>query len=224
MSGPSGGDAFLAERQRMVQLQLRQRGILDERVLSAMEQVPRHRFVDENQLGQAYEDHPLPIGAGQTISQPYMVARMTELCAPAPGDRALEVGAGSGYQTAILASLVRQVFAAELIEELAARAQAVLDALGYQNVTVERRDASSGWPEAAPFDIILVAAGAPSVPPPLVEQLADGGRLVIPVGGREVQTLLRVTRRGGQVLHEEDTPCRFVDLRGRHGWDRESFS
>jgi protein-L-isoaspartate(D-aspartate) O-methyltransferase len=215
---------FVEDRRRMVDRQLRARGILDDRVLAVMEKVPRHRFVDEVHLDEAYEDHPLPIGEGQTISQPYMVARMTELCSPSPGDRALEVGAGSGYQTAILANLVREVYAAELIEDLAARAQAVLDSLGYPNVILERRDASSGWPEAAPFNIILVAAGAPEVPRPLVDQLAEGGRLVIPVGGREVQTLLRVVKRGGELHQEQDTPCRFVDLRGRHGWDRESFS
>jgi protein-L-isoaspartate(D-aspartate) O-methyltransferase len=224
MRAPVDRDAYLDERLQMVEHQLRRRGIRDERVLKAMEEVPRHRFVDAIYRDQAYEDHPLPIGAGQTISQPYMVARMTELCAAGPDDRALEVGAGSGYQTAVLARLCREVFAAEIVEELVLRARAVLAELGCSNVTLERRDGSSGWPEAAPFDIILVAAGAPEVPGPLVDQLSDGGRLVIPVGGRETQILWRLIRRGSEFVREEDTPCRFVDLRGRHGWDGERFS
>jgi protein-L-isoaspartate(D-aspartate) O-methyltransferase len=224
MSEP-GGDPTLYDRQRMVERQLRRKGIRDERVLKAMEEVPRHRFVEESYRSQAYEDHPLPIGDGQTISQPYMVALMTELCAPSSSDRALEIGAGSGYQTAILSRLCREVFASEIIEALVIRARAVLKELGLDNIILERRDGSGGWPEVAPFDVILVAAGAPEVPAPLLDQLAEGGRLVIPVGGREVQILRRVTRgRGGGLLHEDDTPCRFVDLRGRYGWDRGQFS
>jgi len=217
-------EAFAVERRGMVDRQLRRRGILDERVLGAMEQVPRHLFVDEVYRESAHEDHPLPIGEGQTISQPYMVGRMTELCAPRPTDRALEVGAGCGYQTAVLSRLCQWVYAVELVDPLAARAAATLQSLGYSNVTVERRDGSSGWPEHAPYDVILVAAGAPMVPEALKEQLADGGRLVIPVGGREVQTLLRLVRRGQEWERLEDTPCRFVDLRGVHGWDRDRFS
>jgi len=224
MDQPPSDDPFLEDRLRMVERQLRRRGISDERVLHTMEEIPRHRFVDEAHRHEAYEDHPIPIGSGQTISQPYMVARMTELCAPLESDRVLEIGAGSGYQTAVLARLSQRVFAAEIVLDLVTRARTVLVELGCANVTLEHRDASSGWSEAAPFDAILVAAGAPEVPPPLVEQLADGGRLVIPVGGRALQTLLRITRRGAELLTQEDTACRFVDLRGRHGWDRGELS
>ena len=207
-----------AERREMVEVQLRARGIADPRVLEVMGRVPRHRFVDASLQSQAYEDHPLPIGYGQTISQPYMVARMTELCELAPTDRVLEVGAGSGYQTAVLASLCRAVFATEIVEPLAERAIRVLTSLGLTNATVAFRDGSVGWAERGPFDAILVAAGAPGVPPPLEEQLAEGGRLVIPVGDRTLQVLRRYTRQGAAVVRLDDTPCRFVELHGRHGW------
>lgn len=205
----------------MVDRQLRRRDIVDERVLAVMERVPRHLFLEETYRHRAYEDNPLPIGSGQTISQPYMVARMTELCTPGPTDRALEVGAGSGYQAAVLASLCDHVYAAEIVEQLARRALRTLADLGYGNVTAEHRDGSAGWPEASPFDIILVSAGAPDVPAALAEQLAEGGRLVIPVGNREVQVLRRLVRRGKELIRLDDTPCRFVNLRGRYGWDGE---
>lgn len=217
-------ERYAEARHQMVERQLRRRGIVDESVLRAMAEVPRHRFVDEAYRERAYDDYPLPIGAGQTISQPYMVARMTELCCPKPGDRALEVGAGSGYQTAVLARLCGQVFSTEIVEELAETAQRTLTELGCSNIALELRDGSAGWPEQAPFDIILVAAGAPTIPEELREQLAEGGRLVIPVGGREVQTLLRVLRHGSELVTLEDTSCRFVDLRGKHGWDGDQSS
>jgi protein-L-isoaspartate(D-aspartate) O-methyltransferase len=206
------------QRRQMVERQIRRRGVLDGRVLQAMERVPRHRFVDPAYAAQAYDDHPLPIGCGQTISQPYMVARMTELCALRPTDKVLEVGAGCGYQTAVLASLCAQVYAIEILEELARRAKQTLDELGY-DITLAVRDGSVGWPEQAPYDAILVAAGAPAIPEPLKEQLAEGGRLVIPVGGRDLQTLRCLTRRGAELVVQDDTPCRFVDLRGVQGWD-----
>jgi len=208
-------------RRRMVERQLRGRGVRDERVLAAMERVPRHRFVPAFTEEEAYGDHPLPIGQGQTISQPYMVARMTELAAPGGGDRVLEVGAGCGYQTAVLAELSGKVFACELLPGLAGDAARRLEELGLaeDRVRVEARDGSLGWPEHGPFDVILVAAGAPAVPEPLVEQLAEGGRLVIPVGGQFSQVLRRITRRDGELESMSDTPCRFVDLRGVHGWE-----
>ena len=212
-------DRYAPLRARMVAQQLRRRDVRDERVLEAMGRVPRHAFVDAAHLEEAYRDHPLPIGDGQTISQPYMVARMTELCAPAPESRVLEVGAGCGYQTAVFASLCHHVHAVEFVGDLARACQANLARLGIDNVTVRHGDGTLGWPEHAPFDVILVAAAAPSLPTPLLEQLADGGRLVIPTGGRMVQTLQVITRRGDELRTVDDTACRFVRLRGEHGWD-----
>jgi protein-L-isoaspartate(D-aspartate) O-methyltransferase len=205
-------------RERMVTEQLQARGIRDSRVLSAMRKVPRERFVDESMRERAYEDSPLPIGYGQTISQPYMVARMCEL-AELHGDEAvLEIGAGSGYQAAVLSQLARQVYAVELRPELGQRAQERIGALGYANVEVGVFDGTHGWRERAPFDAILVAAGAPEIPALLVDQLADGGRLIIPVGPRQGQRLAIVTRRGVDFTTEWTTPCSFVDLVGKYGW------
>jgi len=215
---PLAEDRFHTAREAMVRSQLRRRGVRSERVLEAMGRVPRHLFVDPTCHREAYEDHPLPIGEGQTISQPYMVARMTELCELDDGDTVLEVGAGSGYQTAVLAALCRHVFAAEYLPGLVDRARGALAAAGVDNVTLEARDGTLGWPEHAPFDAILVAAGAPAVPDPLRQQLAEGGRLVIPVGGRGMQILQLITRRGDDFKSVMDTACRFVDLRGEHGW------
>ena len=210
--------SFLRQRQEMVRLQLQRRGIKDARVLDAMGRVPRHAFVDPSHRGEAYEDHPLPIGQGQTISQPYMVARMTELCRLTETDRVLEVGAGSGYQSAILGLLCRQVYATEIVGALAQRGRQALAATGFDNVILEQLDGSAGWPAHAPYDAILVAAGAPSVPDPLRQQLADDGRLVIPVGGLGMQILQRITRRGDGFETLTDTACRFVNLRGAYGW------
>ena len=217
-------DLFETERRRMVDRQIRRRGIADEQVLGAMEQVPRHLFVDPDYRDRAYEDYPLPIGNGQTISQPYMVARMTELCHLSATDCVLEIGAGSGYQTAILAKLCRYVFALELLGELAKKAERLLRDMGYDNVTISQGDGSGGWPEHSPYQAILVAAGAPAVPPILKDQLAEEGRLVIPVGGREIQILQCITRQGREFRSVQDTPCRFVDLRGEYGWDRKNLS
>jgi len=207
-----------ARRERMVAEQLQARGIRDPRVLGAMRRVPRERFVDESMRERAYEDAPLPIGYGQTISQPYMVARMCELAALAGDEAVLEIGAGSGYQAAILGQLARQVYAVELRPELARAAERRLAGLGYANVEVGRFDGTYGWRERAPFDAIVVAAGAPEVPPLLVDQLADGGRLIVPVGPRQGQRLAIVTRRGAQYVTEWATPCAFVDLVGKYGW------
>jgi protein-L-isoaspartate(D-aspartate) O-methyltransferase len=201
----------------MVYEQLVRRGIREPRVLEAMTHVPRHHFVPPALASQAYDDRPLAIGFGQTISQPYMVARATELAAPRPTDRALEVGAGSGYQAAVLAELAAEVFAIEIVPELAARAGKVIRELGYGNVTVDSFDGSGGWPEHAPYDVIIVSAGAPRIPAMLVSELADGGRLVIPVGGPEEQELAVVRREGDHYSTAYDTRCRYVNLQGRFG-------
>lgn len=206
-------------RERMVEQQLRRRGIRDARVLEAMGRVPRHLFVSESLRREAYEDHPLPIGYGQTISQPYMVARMVELCALQPTDRVLEVGAGCGYQTAVLARLCARVDAIEIVPELATLARTNLQKAGVRNARVEHGDGSQGWPDKELRDAIVVAAGAPRIPEPLQQQLADGGRLVIPVGDEDRQILLCLRRQGDRWLREEDTGCRFVHLRGACGWD-----
>jgi protein-L-isoaspartate(D-aspartate) O-methyltransferase len=201
----------------MVIEQLARRGIRDPRVLAAMGAVPRHRFVEPALAEEGYEDRPLPIGHGQTISQPYMVARATELAAPKPTDRALEVGAGSGYQAAVLAELCAEVFAVEIVPALAARAARTLAEGGYRNVVVEAFDGGGGWPAHAPYDVIIVSAGAPRIPPLLVAELADGGRMVIPVGRPEEQELAVVRREGDHYLTSYDTRCRYVDLLGRFG-------
>jgi|SRR5579862_715181 len=216
-SGTAEDARFAQARRQMVVEQLVKRGVRDERVLAALGVVPRHLFVDAALAGDAYSDRPLPIGFGQTISQPYMVARATELAAPRPTDRVLEVGAGSGYQAAVLARLAAEVHGIEIVPALAARAQATLEALGIGNVAIEAFDGGGGWPEHAPYDVILVSAGAPRVPPLLVDQLADGGRLVVPVGTREEQTLAVVRRVGDRYETREDTRCRYVDLLGRFG-------
>jgi protein-L-isoaspartate(D-aspartate) O-methyltransferase len=208
---------FADMRRQMVEEQLVRRGIKDPRVLAAMGSVPRHLFVAPSLAAEAYDDRPLPIGFGQTISQPYMVARATELAEPAPGDRVLEVGAGCGYQAAVLARLASAVYAVEIVPGLAAQARATLAALEVTNVVVDSFDGGGGWPEHAPFDAIIVSAGAPRVPPLLVAELADGGRLIVPVGPREEQALAVVRRVGDSYETRYDTRCRYVDLLGRFG-------
>jgi protein-L-isoaspartate(D-aspartate) O-methyltransferase len=208
------------DRQRMVSDQLVRRGIADERVLAAMRRVPRHRFVEEAFRERAYGDHALPIGQEQTISQPYIVALMTALLELTGREKVLEVGTGSGYQTAVLAELSRRVCSIERIPALAARARALLEALGYANVWVRVGNGTLGWPEEAPFDRILVAAGGPSVPPPLFEQLADGGRMVLPVGDQTGQILTLVENVGGEMRTRPCGDCHFVPLVGKYAWTR----
>jgi protein-L-isoaspartate(D-aspartate) O-methyltransferase len=205
-------DPFVAARERMVETQLSRRDIRDPRVLDAMRAVPRHLFVPPDAVDDAYADHPVPIGFGQTISQPYIVAWMVEQLRLTPQSRVLEVGAGCGYQTDILARLAGEVFAVEIIDALTARARETLDYLGVTNVHLATRDGSLGWPQHAPFDAIVVAAAAPDVPPALVDQLADGGRLIVPVGGLEFQTLRLVRRHGTQITSDEMVDVRFVPL------------
>ena len=215
-------DASLDEaRARMVREQLKGRSIHDPRVLEAMGRMPREHFVDAAQRERAYEDCPLPIGGGQTISQPYMVARMLELLSLRGDERVLEVGAGSGYQAALLAVLAGEVFAIERIPLLAEAATRRIRDLGYKNVEIGTFDGTWGWRERAPFDCIVVAAGAPSIPGLLADQLADRGRLVIPVGARELQRLAVVTRDGDRFDTAWETPCTFVPLIGRYGWGGE---
>lgn len=214
-------DAELA-RERMVRYQLEARGIRDVRVLEAMRRVPRHRFVPPERVHNAYSDHALPIWEGQTISQPYIVALMTELLHPTSTERVLEVGTGSGYQAAILAELAAEVVTIERSPELSRRAQEVLQTLGYRNITFVVGDGTEGYPPLAPYDGIIVTAGAPFIPQPLVEQLAPGGRLVIPVGQRyeQVLTVAEKDIDGRLHLHEHGY-CVFVPLVGRHGWRSE---
>src|SRR5262245_59108288 len=198
-------------RQEMVETQIRDRGVADPRVLAAMTKVPRHRFVPEPEIGAAYEDRPLDIGFGQTISQPYIVAFMSEALAVGAADKVLEIGTGSGYQAAVLGELTREVFTIEIVEQLAERSSALLTTLGYTNVHVRAGDGYAGWPEQAPFDAIIVTAAPDHVPQPLVDQLRVGGRLVIPVGRGE-QQLLVMTRDPGGLKEERRLPVRFVPL------------
>jgi protein-L-isoaspartate(D-aspartate) O-methyltransferase len=211
---------FSLAREHMVKTQLIPRGIKDHRVLAAMKKVPRHRFVEEALWGEAYNDHPLPIGHKQTISQPYIVALMTETLELSGKENTLEIGTGSGYQTAILAELSRKVYTVERLRPLMTAARTTLAELGYTNILFKAFDGTLGWDEYAPYDAIIVTAGAPKIPEPLLEQLAIGGRLVIPVGNRFSQEMIRVTRKEKEVFtRKEFGGCRFVDLIGVHGWE-----
>jgi protein-L-isoaspartate(D-aspartate) O-methyltransferase len=205
----------------MVEDQIISRGIKDGRVIAAMRRVPRHLFVEEALQSQAYSDHPLPIGEKQTISQPYMVALMTEAMKLKGQEKVLEIGGGSGYQTTILAELSEKVFSIERIRSLAIRARQLLYELGYYNVELKIFDGTYGWTEEAPFDAIIVTAGAPDIPQPLLDQLAMDGRLVIPVGDAYVQDLIRVTKTEEGIKREDLGGCRFVKLIGRYGWETE---
>lgn len=205
-------------RQEMVERQLRKRGIRDERVLAAMLAVPRHEFVPPELAGEAYTDRPLPIGHGQTISQPFMVAAMTAALELSGGERVLEIGTGSGYQAAVLSLLAREVHTVEMHEDLAVHTAESLCRLGYANVHVHVGDGTLGWPAAAPYDAIVVTAAAPDIPPPLAAQLAEGGRLVIPVGTPDEQRLVHVHKRDGALIKRELYHCRFVPLFGQYGW------
>jgi protein-L-isoaspartate(D-aspartate) O-methyltransferase len=207
------------DRLDMVEGQIAARGISDERVLAAMREVPRHRFVPAARRAEAYDDRPVPIGEGQTISQPYMVAIMTAVLAPRETDRVLEIGTGSGYQTALLSRLASSVTSIERHPSLAGEAADRLRELGFHNVEIIVGDGTEGWPAGAPFDRILVTAGAPRVPETLRSQLADTGRLVIPVGPPGHQRLTTVDRHGDAFETREGEGCTFVPLIGRHGWD-----
>ena len=209
---------FDDQRRRMVEEQLRARGLTDERLLRSFTRVPRHLFVPPAARADAYTDHPVPIGAGQTISQPYMVALMVRWLRLQGHERVLEIGTGSGYQAAILAELALEVYSVERLPELAQRANAVLDELNYLNIQLRVRDGSMGWPEYAPYDGIVVAAAVPRIPEPLVNQLAHGGRLVIPVGSPERQTLMVVEKHDQQLRSQDITACVFVPLIGAFGW------
>lgn len=211
-------------RRRMVEEQIIARGVTDRRVIEAMLTVPRHKFVEEALQSQAYQDGPLPIGEKQTISQPYMVAIMSEALALDGSETVLEVGTGSGYQAAVLALLADRVFSLERIPALARRARRILDACGYTKVNIQLADGTLGWKEKGPFDAIMVTAGAPDIPKDYLDQLAVGGRLVIPVGDRASQVLLRITRVSAHEFKEEKLlGCRFVPLVGNHGWREEGF-
>ncbi len=225
---PNSGDEgaqetadFAELRRAMVDEQIRERGVSSPRLVEALLAVPRHRFVPEESVSAAYADQPLPIGQGQTISQPYMVAVMTEALELTGSERVLEVGTGSGYQAAVLSLLAREVYTVESNTSLAMAARRRLARLGYANVHVHAGDGTLGLPELAPFDAIVVAAAAPKTPPPLIEQLAEGGRLVIPVGQADHQELLQVRKTGGQTTSRVLHYCRFVPLVGRYGWRHE---
>jgi len=218
MPPPNAIDPYEPARARMVESQIRERGVQDPRLLDVMRRVPRHRFVPSGYERDAYEDHPIPIGEGQTISQPYVVAAMTEALALQPADMVLEVGTGSGYQTAVLAEMVTHVDSIERIAPLADRAREVLESLGYQNVSVTVGDGSEGLPEAAPFDAILVTAAAPVLPQPLFDQLREGGRMIVPVGSYSGQQLQLVRKIGGQAVTQWLDLVRFVPLIGSQGY------
>ncbi len=209
---------FASARAQMVKRQLVARGIIDTRVLAAMQEVERHLFVEKRLQSEAYSDNPLPIGEDQTISQPYMVAVMTEALDLDGDERVLEIGTGSGYQAGILSRLCKWVYTVERLSPLSEQARTVLRSCGYDNISFLVADGTRGWPAQAPFDGIIVTAGSPRIPDTLVEQLADGGLLVIPVGDRFSQTLKKVRKAGQKTYVESHTGCRFVDLIGEYGW------
>jgi len=208
---PTSAD-FAEQRQRMVEQQLKPRGIKDERVLAAMTKVPREEFIPLDARADAYEDGPLPIGYDQTISQPYVVAFMTEQLRPKQNDRVLEIGSGSGYQAAILAELMAEVYTVEIVPPLGKTAEATLKRLGYKNVHIKVGDGYKGWPEEAPFDAIIVTCAPEKVPQPLVDQLEEGGRMVIPVGERFAQQLHLFEKKNGQLKESVTLPVRFVPM------------
>ena len=213
-------DVYVTIRERMIREQLLPRGIEDEPTLRAMREVPRHLFVDDAMWGRAYGDYPLPIASGQTISQPFIVALMTQALRLTGTERVLEIGTGSGYQAAVLSRICDKVFTVERIHTLLASARRVFDKLRYYNIIAKLDDGTLGWPENGPYDAIVVTAGGPVIPTPLIDQLADGGRLVMPVGGQESQ-ILQILTRTGEVTDIVNLECvRFVDLIGEHAWHR----
>jgi len=211
-------DRFAEDRRLMVEGQIRNRGVTDERVLSAMASVPRHEFVPPFWINQAHADEPLPIGHGQTISQPYIVAAMVAALALAGPENVLEIGTGCGYQAAVLSLLAREVHAVELLPDLAQSAAERLQRLGYANVHVHAGDGTLGWLAASPYEAILVSAAAPSIPEPLLQQLAEGGRLIAPVGDLDKQELQLIARHAGKLFVKPCGACRFVPLMGEYGW------
>lgn len=208
------------ERRRMVERQIEARGIHNPRILAAMREIPRHLFIPPPYDQSAYDDNPLPIGNGQTISQPYIIALMTELLRTEPSDNVLEIGAGSGYQAAILSRLVHRLTTMERIPAVAILAQKNLTSLGIQNVEVIEGDGTQGYPQNAPYNGIMVTAATPEIPRTLADQLADGGRLVAPVGGRDIQELMTLEKHGSRMIHEHHGDVRFVPLIGKHGWEK----
>jgi protein-L-isoaspartate(D-aspartate) O-methyltransferase len=210
---------YVQARERMIQEQLVSRGIHDSRVLGAMARVPRHLFLEKELWDQAYEDHPLPIGANQTISQPYMVAIMAEALELKGAEKVLEVGTGSGYAAAVLGELCAEVFTVEVLEELALKARTLLSRLGYTKVSVLAGDGTLGWEEHAPYDAVIISAAAPGIPRPLIEQLKTPGHLVFPMGEKELQTLVRIRKDKRGIREEYFGDCQFVKLKGRYGWE-----
>lgn len=207
------------KREEMVNTQLIRRGLVDLNVLRAMRTTPRHVFAGKSNMERAYDDMALDIGQHQTISQPYMVAVMTELLELSKGDRVLEIGTGSGYQAAVLSEIVSEVFTVERIESLAVDARKKFDDLGYKNITVKMADGTLGWPEEAPFDRIIITAASPDIPAPLIEQLSPHGIIVAPVGDRHTQSLLKLVKDGDKINKSYHVPCVFVPLLGKYGWD-----
>lgn len=210
-----------AQRKRMIERQLIPRGIHDPLVLKAMEKVPREAFVPEDLRESAYGDNPLPIGEGQTISQPYIVALMTEALELKGSEKVLEIGTGSGYQAAVLAEIAKEVYTVERIARLSEKAEQILGRLDYTNIHFKIFNGTLGWPEHAPYDGIMVTAGAPETPDPLINQLAEGGRMIIPVGDTLGQDLLKIRKANGRTLTEDLGPVRFVRLIGEHGWEEQ---
>ncbi len=217
--GMDGGNLpardWSAQRERMVEYQIQRRGVRSPKVLAAMRTVARHEFIPREYRASAYEDHPLPIGYGQTISQPYIVAAMTDALELSPADKVLEIGTGSGYQAAVLGKVITNVYSIEIVPELAKRAEKTLARLGYTNVHVRCGDGYLGWPEEAPFDAVIVTCAPYDIPQPLIDQLAEGGRIVIPVGGRWGQTLVRATKRKGKLIREKLMGVMFVPMTGK---------
>ena len=217
MAQADSPEQYKMKREAMVHYQIEKRGVKDHRVLEAMRSVPRHKFTLESEMSSAYEDHPLPIGYGQTISQPFIVAYMCELAQLEQTDRVLEVGTGSAYHAAVIGQLVDSVYSIEIISELATRAQKVIAELGYKNINIRHADGYFGWEEEAPFDAIIVTAAADHIPPPLIRQLAEGGRMVIPVGHIFfTQKLILAEKRNGKMHTRDIIPVRFVPLTGGH--------
>ncbi|MEA3468612.1 MAG: protein-L-isoaspartate(D-aspartate) O-methyltransferase [Thermodesulfobacteriota bacterium] len=214
-------DRFATVRERMVQEQLLRRGIMDPGVLKAMSEVPRHLFVDDAMQAKAYGDYPLPIAGDQTISQPYIVAAMTQVLQLQGTEKVLEIGTGSGYQAAVLSRLCDKVYTVERINTLLAGARKIFDRLHYYNILARLDDGTLGWRENAPYDVIIVTAAGPQIPEPLIEQLADPGRMVIPVGDRNVQELQYLTKKDGEITVQRLESVRFVSLIGEHGWNND---